>query len=200
MRHRIFAALGAAIVAAACAPAALGQSEHPGSGKPHLAAWGGALPPQVAQALADIEEADLISLEPLADPNAPGQRLQGYLVLGSTRLSRPQVRAAVSGITSAIAGFDGVIAACFDPRHALRFRSAGHTYLMLICFQCRSLEVIERGRLIGSAPLTGSPAKLDAMFASAKVPISHSAEPMRRMPAIHLPCHPNGSIHPKAKT
>lgn len=172
----MFSALGAALVAAACTPAAFGQSEHAELGKQPLATWGGALPPQVAQALADIDEADLISLEPLADPKARGRRAQGYLVLGSIRLARPQVRAAVTGIASAVAGFDGVIAACFDPRHALRFHSAGHTYLMLVCFQCRSLEVFEGSRLIGSAPLTGSPAELNAMLASAKVPISHSAE------------------------
>lgn len=176
MRHRIFAALAAVLAAGACAPAPSGPSEHAGSGKPPLAARGNALPPQVVQALADIDEADLVSLEPLADPKAQGRRLQGYLVLGSTRLSRPQARAAAAGITSAVAAFDGMIAACFDPRHALRFQSAGRTYLMLVCFECRSLQVFEGGRLIGGAALTGSPADLNAMLSSAKVPISHSAE------------------------
>lgn len=126
--------------------------------------------------MAQLEGADLISLEPWTKSTAPGERLKGNLILGATKLSRDDARAAAAVISSAVGSFNGMVAACFDPRHALRFTSAGHGYLVLVCFDCGSLQVFEDGRQIGSAALTGSPAALNKMLAAANVPISHSAE------------------------
>lgn len=126
--------------------------------------------------MAQLESADLISLEPWAKPEAPGERLEGNLILGSTRLSRDDARAAAIVISSAVKSFNGMVAACFDPRHGLRFTSAGHVYLVLVCFDCGSLRVFEDGRQIGTVALTGSPTDLNKMLAAAKVPISRSAE------------------------
>lgn len=175
-RWTIPGAAGVALLAMGCNPTTPNRSEQGASSRTTVAAQSNALPTQVAQALAHIDRAELISLEPSAAPTAPGDRLEGNLVLGTAKLSANDARAAGATITSAVASFDGMIAACFDPRHALRFQSAGHSYLILICFECRSLQVFENGRQIGGAALTGSPAGLNKMLAEAKVPISHSAE------------------------
>lgn len=135
-----------------------------------------ALPPRVAQALRKAESVELMSIEPWASRDAPGKRLEGRLILGSTQLSRGDARTAGLVISSAVASFNGMIAACFDPRHALRFRDADHTYVLLICFDCGSLLVFEDGQQIDNVALTGSPQQLNVMLAGAKVPVSRSAE------------------------
>lgn len=102
--------------------------------------------------------------------------MEGNLILGATKLSRDDARAAAAVISSAVRSFNGMVAACFDPRHALRFNSAGHTYVILVCFDCGSLLVFEDGRQIENVALTGSPSELNKMLAAANVPVSHSAE------------------------
>ena len=172
---RICAIIGIAILAAGCDRASPSRSE-PSAESGRDAAQVNALPAKVVQALSRIDSAELISLEPWAAPKTPGDRVEGILVLGVTKLSTNDARAAGATITSAVASFDGMVAACFDPRHALRFKANGHTYIILVCFDCGSLRVVEDGQQIAEAALTGSPASLNRMLAAAKVPISRSAE------------------------
>lgn len=169
------AAVGLALLMMGCPSAAPSASEDAAPSKAS-AEPDNAIPPQVVHALSRIHEAELISLEPWADPKAQGDRLEGYLILGATKLSQDQIRAAGIAISSAVASFDGAVAACFDPRHALRFQSDGHAYVVLICFDCGHLRVLEDGQRIGSTALDGSPAELNKMLVAADVPISHSAE------------------------
>jgi hypothetical protein len=154
------------LIALSLAPALLGL----------VACGRNTFPPRAERALSVLKDAELVSLEPWAPDNAPGRRMHGYLVLGSTKLSPRDAQAAASAIRSSVASWDGVVAACFDPRHALRTRSSGHTYEVLICYACASLEVFEDGRPIASTGVSGSPEALNRILLAAHVPISHSEE------------------------
>lgn len=167
--RKICAAVIVALLAMGCSLAAPGGSDRG-------AAADDPLPRRVAQALDRLDGAELVSLEPWAAAEAPGDRLNGYVVLGSTRLSKNDARAAGAAITSAAVSSDNIVAACFDPRHALRFQSSGHAYVILACYDCGSLRVFEDGRQIGGAGLTGSAAGLNKMLAAGRVSISRSAD------------------------
>jgi hypothetical protein len=134
------------------------------------------LPPAAQTALAALPGAELVSLEPTADDDAPGPRLEGYHVLGAMRLTSRDARTAASAIREAVSSWNGAVAACFEPRHAIRARAGPHSYELLICYACQQMEVYEDGKLVGSAGVTGSPATLNRILSTAQVPISHSDE------------------------
>jgi hypothetical protein len=134
------------------------------------------LPPRLERAISNMQDAELVSLEPWADPSFPGQRLGGRLVLGATRLSSSDRRIAVSEVKEDIAAWSGAGAACFDPRHAVRGESSGHTYAVLICYSCQEAIVLEDGREVASVGVTGDAAAFNKILAAANVPISHSEE------------------------
>lgn len=120
--------------------------------------------------------ATLYSLEPWADPEEKAARLQNFEILGQSPLSASQRSVAVEAIDTAIAGFDNVVASCFDPRHALRVQANGHTYDFLLCYSCHQLEIYRDDKRLESLGVAGSPAALNALLNSLHVPLSHSLE------------------------
>ncbi|MFC5740809.1 hypothetical protein [Dyella tabacisoli] len=131
---------------------------------------------EVAAALHSGGSAVLYSLEPWADPEEKVARLQSFEILGQSPLNPSQRANAVAAIDSAIAGFDNIVAACFDPRHALRIQANGHTYDFLLCYSCHQLEIYRDSHLLESVGAAGSPAALNELMNSLHVPLSHSLE------------------------
>lgn len=134
------------------------------------------LPTRAERVFADLSQAELVSLEPDAEPGAPGRRLHGWLVLGSMPLRPADAKAAAAAMKAAVAASDGSIAACFEPRHALRTRSGGHSYEALICYSCGGIEVYRDGEYVGGAAVAGSSDALNRILAAGHVPVSHSEE------------------------
>jgi hypothetical protein len=131
------------------------------------AALGNALPADAAEALRSASEAEIYSLEPYdsaVDEEADSSRLHGYLVLGKTALDPVSSRAAVAEFETAVANWNGLVAACFDPRHGLRTKSNGHTFDFLLCYDCNGLAVYRDGTLLTSIGVTGSPRVLNEMM------------------------------------
>ncbi|WP_460735227.1 hypothetical protein [Lysobacter tyrosinilyticus] len=139
-----------------------------------------ALPAEAAQALHSTGHAVIYSLEPWDDPDKKVARLQGYEILGQSDLSDAQRSIAVDAFDSAIAGWDGAMAACFDPRHALRIQFKGHAYDVLLCYSCQQVEVFRDGKMLGGAGAAGSPKVLNDLMASLQLPLSHSLEDMEK--------------------
>jgi len=137
-----------------------------------------ALPAEASQALHSSGHAAIYSLEPWQDPDKKVARFQGYEILGKSDLSDAQKSVAVGAFDSAIAGWDGAVAMCFDPRHALRTQFKGHVYDFLLCYSCQQMQVFRDGELIGGAGVAGSPDVLNHLMTSLQLPLSHSLEDM----------------------
>lgn len=143
---------------------------------PHARAQPNVLSAEAKAALHSGGPAILYSLEPWADPDEKAARLHNFEILGQSPLSVSQRSTAVEAIDAAIAGFDNVVASCFDPRHALRIQSNGHTYDFLLCYSCHQLEIYRDDKWLESLGAAGSPAVLNALLDSLRVPLSHSLE------------------------
>jgi hypothetical protein len=138
-----------------------------------------ALPAEAQKALHSGGPAIVYSLEPWSDPKKNVARLHGFEILGQSELTSVQESSAVTAFDTAIAGFDGMVAACFDPRHAIRIQANGHTYDFLLCYSCHQVEVYRDEELLGGAGAAGSPKVLNDLLASLQVPLSHSLEEMQ---------------------
>ncbi|RUL75945.1 hypothetical protein [Dyella choica] len=138
-----------------------------------------ALPPEAQLALHSGGQAVIYSLEPWDDPEKKVPRLHGFEILGQATLNPAQASSAVAAFDVAIRGFDNVIAACFDPRHAIRIQANGHTYDFLLCYSCHQLEVYRDDKALGGAGAAGSPKKLNELLASLHIPLSHSLEALQ---------------------
>ena len=102
-----------------------------------------------AEIFASAETWTLVTTDPVP-PNAgevPEDNLQGYRVLGRAELSDPVAkRELVESLNSGIRANDDMVAACFDPRHALRAETATGSAELLICFECLQIYVYRDGK------------------------------------------------------
>jgi hypothetical protein len=134
------------------------------------------------RALHSKAPAIIYSLEPWPQRGRKAKaRLYAYEVLGQSALSESQKATAVGAFDAAVAGWDGLMAACFDPRVAIRTQSDGQTYDVLLCYECHQIEVFREGKRVGSAGAAGSPKVLNDLLASLHLPLSHSLEDMLKV-------------------
>lgn len=96
-----------------------------------------------------FQEADtwtLVATDPRA-PNVdeiPEENFHGYRILGQVDVSDVDLRAElVRELNAGIRANDGRVAACFDPRHALRATTDEGTAELLICFACLQIYVYD---------------------------------------------------------
>ncbi|HEX8373504.1 MAG TPA: hypothetical protein VF585_12035 [Chthoniobacterales bacterium] len=137
-----------------------------------------ALPKHLAGALESATEVTLFSLDPKGDSaeaNDSHPRLVHWRILGKTNIvDVQQRRAAVTSLMDAILNFNGLIAKCFNPRHALRVKTSTRTYDFIICFECNSAAVWEGKKRLTSVGITGTQKPLDDIFTAANVPLPKS--------------------------
>ena len=98
--------------------------------------------------LDSVESLTLYSIDgteaSMGQESAAGETFRGYPLLGQIDITASQSRQEIAdAINSSISQSDGLVAACFWPRHALRVRAQGQTIDYVVCFQCRQLEVYE---------------------------------------------------------
>jgi len=130
------------------------------------------LPAEAEQALRAPGKVVLYSLEPWERPAKGDKTLHYFKVLGRTELDRQQGATAIAEFKSAVAGWDGMRAACFDPRHALRVTAKAHTYDFLLCYACHLLSVYRDNKLLATVGAAGSPQALNELLSAARIPIS----------------------------
>jgi len=129
------------------------------------------LPPDAAEALRAPEKVVLYSLEPVAPPGEKTNNFNGYKILGHVDLVQDQAVKAIVELKSVVSAWDGVVAECFEPRHALRVTAGNHTYDFLLCYECHQLEVYRDGKSIASLGATGSPKVLNGLLSAANIPL-----------------------------
>lgn len=139
---------------------------------------------EAVQALAHPGRVTIYSLEPMIRPAPAGRALDKFTVLGDAPLVGAEVSEAINAFRDAIAHpitiSDGqgheevVVAACFEPRHAISVQSGGHTFDYIICYTCGSLEVFRDGKFYSDVLAGGSPALLNAMLNAKNLPLAAS--------------------------
>jgi len=142
-----------------------------------LAAWTPAdndLPKAVREAFEKATEFDLYSLDPdRGEGNQKGaDAFHGWKVLGKTTVKGADVAVVRDAIEKGRKDSDGAVAACFQPRHGLRFTHGKKTYDFVLCFECLSAQIYEGETQVGRFLTTSSPLKLlNKVLSDAKVPL-----------------------------
>src|ERR1700678_1341246 len=131
------------------------------------------LPIDAADALHAPEKVILYSLEPwsLGTTN----NLQGFKILGQATLDGKQAVAAAAAFESALCKKERKWEVlCFDPRHAIRVKSKGHTFDFLLCYTCGYLYIYRDNNMISELDAKGSPKVLNALLTANNIPLSKS--------------------------
>ncbi len=135
------------------------------------------LPVDAADALQVPGKVILYSLEPWSMVTTNDNAFHGYKILGQATLDGKQAAIAVAAFESAISDKEHQFhAACFDPRHAIRLKSNGHTYDFLLCYACGYLYAYRDDKNIAMLDAAGSPKVLNGLLMANNVPISKSGE------------------------
>ena len=79
-----------------------------------------------------------------------------YPILGMMELTGADRATSVNGVYKSITDSNGIVAACFNPRHGLRAQKGTTTVDVIICFECYSLVVNENGERAASIPIMDS--------------------------------------------
>jgi hypothetical protein len=133
------------------------------------------LPEEALQVLRAPSNAVLYSLEPTLGQTQMGDvAFHDFKVLGQTNLDLKQAQLAANVFQQVVKNWDGRMARCFNPRHALRILSGDHTYDFLLCYSCHQLYVYKDDKLLIALGATGSPQFLNELLSAAQVPLSHS--------------------------
>jgi tetratricopeptide (TPR) repeat protein len=96
-------------------------------------------------------------------------------VLGHLDLNQEQAKIAIRALKDAVAEGDAnTISGCIiHPRHALRFKSEGNTYDILICYPCGQLELFKSNRgLPFEGKIGGKPDVLNGLLNAAQITLA----------------------------
>jgi len=81
--------------------------------------------------------------------------------------------ALLAALRKGIQESDGTVAACFEPRLAIRATQNGHTVDVIICFHCMYIEVVYDEKLIPGYTTTASAEKIfDDVLRDAGIPLA----------------------------
>jgi hypothetical protein len=138
------------------------------------------LPQNAAEALVNTVHLTLYSLSgmieyslnPASSQDDSDKKLYGWRILGKVELDNAEAKKAAGAFQDAVAGWDGLRARCFEPRHAIRLNSNGHTYDYLLCYTCSQMAVYEDGKPISGVGAMGSPDVLNSLLTDAHVPLA----------------------------
>jgi hypothetical protein len=134
-----------------------------------------ALPSKTKKVLNTAERFLLLSLDPEAtekDGTQPKETFHQYAVLGKTEIRDAGARSELlRALYKGIADSDGLVAACFNPRHGISATLGDETVDLVICFECGSIKThAKAGR---SVLTTSSPEQtFNHALATAGLPIS----------------------------
>lgn len=137
----------------------------------------GVRPDGVLAKFADADGVELLALHPypyqLDRDGDEMERFHGYGVLGRADLvGKATANELVDLIERGIEGSNGMVAACFNPRHGLRVTVDGSDWDFLICYECLSMKVYRDGDGQGGHLTVQSvEPKVTAVFAAAGLQI-----------------------------
>jgi hypothetical protein len=131
---------------------------------------------EVRAVLENGEKFVLLSVKPSPlEDDVPGERFHGHTILGKLEIKDPQVRRKLlTALNSAVEKGcrENLIANCFNPRHGIKAMSGTNEVDLLICFECRQIQVF-RGKENILTLVTKDPSDLfDRTLHQAGVPLA----------------------------
>ena len=134
---------------------------------------------EIRAVLEGAEQFELLSINP--DRRAPkaSDNFHGWNVLGRTTVKDANIRKKlVAAFRKGVEENDGVVAACFNPRHGIRATFEGKSVDLVICFECFQTEVYAGGFSSERKLLnTNSPEPaFDGVLKAASVPLARDLE------------------------
>jgi len=137
------------------------------------------LPVDAANALRGAKHITLYSLESRSPKDSKmDKNYYGYKLLGKVDLDGELAQKAAYAFADAVKDWDGAIAACFEPHHAMTLVANDHTYDFVLCYSCHQIYVYEDGKHIAGLGAAGSPEILNSILTSSNVPLSYIYSPV----------------------
>ena len=113
----------------------------------------GAQPDGVLKAFADAQQVTLVALHPYPhelEGDASLERLNGYGVLGRSELrDAATANQVLALVEQGIEASQGMVAACFNPRHGLTVTTSDAVWDIVICYECLSMQLYRDGERDG---------------------------------------------------
>jgi hypothetical protein len=133
-------ALTALLGAGACAPP---SAEHR-TGEVHDSSryFQNRIPATAAAMLEKSDSFELLSLNPDHQQKTAKRDFHGYRVLGKVVVTDTETRRGlVPAFQRGVAENQGMVAACFNPRHGIRVTRNGQRADFVICFECAQVQL-----------------------------------------------------------
>ena len=162
--------MGRFVALLAAGALALGACSAPDPGEgPLVVDFGDELAQESRDVLFAASELELVAVDPdwpTDESRADPTTLQGYNVRGRAMVSDRAVRLELlEALGAAARENDGIVAACFNPRHALIAEHEGRTVEVIICFECLTFQVWDGTERIETVDLSDTPRPLfDRIF------------------------------------
>jgi len=133
---------------------------------------GNVIPAPAAAILNQADHFELLSLDPRPQWEPAEGDFHRYKVLGTVVINDAETRKKiVSAFKRAVAENQGIVAACFNPRHGISVTRNGNQEDFVICFECAQVEVF--GEVQGEFLITGSARALfDSVLRGSGIPLS----------------------------
>jgi hypothetical protein len=94
------------------------------------------------EALDSVDELTLLSINPDFSKKTTPETFYRYPVLGKIVTTAAQRAEIAKAIQEGLTTSNGLVAGCFEPRHAIRFVSQGQTFDCVICFECQGMHIM----------------------------------------------------------
>lgn len=132
------------------------------------------MPGDTWRTLTNADKYELLSLEPYQ----LGRRTDNDGILGRTTIIDPATQARLNyALAAGVRESDGTAAACFNPRHEIRITQRGVTTEIIICFECRQVQVQRGGKVIAYFLTSESPQQtFDEVLLKAGVPLASKGQ------------------------
>jgi len=140
---------------------------------------GNSMPPAAAKVLKEATAFELLSLDPGRRENkSDADALHGWKILGTAAIKDADTRAKlISRFAAGVAENDGTVAACFNPRHAIKLTYDGKTHDFIICFECYQVQWYVDGQVTKGFLITASPQPtFDETLKNAGVPLAAESQ------------------------
>jgi len=134
------------------------------------------VPIELRSPIMDATSAEVFSLLPGSPVDPPPQleeEFNGYKALGKVAVTNaPEVRRLAAAIVEGVETSNEPPALCFFPRHGIRLETSGGRVDMVICYECRRLEIWHKGKLKEVGVSQSSKPMLNEILSNGQIPLA----------------------------
>lgn len=139
------------------------------------------IPHELQAILKQADQFELLSLNPteLPQDTIPKDSFHDWEVLGQTIVKNAETRKQlIAAFKKGVEENEGIVAACFTPRHGFRVTHGSKTADFVICFECLQVHAYIGDQWEKSFLITASPQDLfDSVLKEAKVSLAEKPKP-----------------------